>query len=219
MTVRSTGVSAAAPEALLPVLGSGRTGRGSSLLALALFCALLAAAAGPSPGAGVKGTPGPMHYEAENGLLSLDTQDAPLAEVLDAISASAGIEFIHSGLAGDAVTLAFERTPILDALKRLLSHRGYMIQMDPGTRRPARVWVLGRKSQALPEPSPAPPGDEERARREADRADAQALIELLAQEGLGDAETEHLIRALIEEDDGELLREIEAGLAADADRK
>ncbi len=163
-----------------------------------------------------------LRYQPESGVLTLNTKEAPLVEVLDEIAESVGIEFIHSGLSGDLVTLSFERLPIADALKRVLSHRGYMIQVDPDTGRPARVWVMARKSYIAPTPTPpsSPPAglsDEARERLEAERADAEALLDMLGQGGFGDEETERLIRALIEQEDKELLEELRSGL--DPNRK
>lgn len=175
-------------------------------------------------GSGSGSGPASLRYEPESGVLTLNTKEAPLAEVLDEIAESVGIEFIHSGLSGDLVTLSFERLPVADALKRVLSHRGYMIQVNPDTGRPARVWVMARKSYIPPTPTPpsSPPAgvpDEARERLEAERADAEALLDMLGQEGFGDEETERLIRALIEQEDKELLEELRSGLDPNRERE
>lgn len=141
--------------------------------------------------------------------LTLRADDRRLATVLDDISGATGIEFIHSGLKDDRVTVDFANVPLLEALKELLSHRSYLIQLDPDTRRPARIWVMARKSRGE---APA----ERQVRRiepeeEPERTETADLLDRLEKGDFTEEDTERIIRSVIEGEDPGILEELVTG--------
>jgi hypothetical protein len=129
--------------------------------------------------------------------------------MLEEISAAAGVEFIHSGLEDDSVQVDLRNVPLVEALKELLSHRSYLIQLDPATRRPARVWVMARKSRPagsfdrqVRRIEPVPPDHTDIAEETAQ------LLERIDTDEYTEADVERIILSVIEGEEPDLIEEL-----------
>lgn len=113
-------------------------------------------AAEPEPPRLKEGRPG-VALRVEDNHLTLETRDAPLKEVLLAISEAAGFEAALSGNLTAPVEASFSRLPVNEALNRLLrglTHAERYAPSEPGRtdRRVVETWVLGPRGPIVSSP-------------------------------------------------------------------
>ena len=94
--------------------------------------------------------PGDIQIELEDGLLSLETRDAPLYEVIHEIGELAGFKtiLVEDFSGSPQVNVIFKKIPVHDAVERLVSDKNRIIFYTPandetGRRIISKVWLLG----------------------------------------------------------------------------
>jgi hypothetical protein len=102
---------------------------------------LLAATAGTAIASG----PAPLDVSVGHGELTVDVQDVPLAEVLQAVAERAGVRVTVRGDFSTSITESFQGLPLEEGIRRLA--RGHSVAVTyTGPGAVAGIWVVARSS-------------------------------------------------------------------------
>lgn len=172
-----------------------------SAFALALLASILASnatfAEPPETGpAGVEAaTKSGIIYDVEQDRLTVQVDEMPLEEVLQAIGEAAEIEILMRARQDAVVSANIDQQPLAGALKELLGRRNFAMQQDPVTKRPTKVWLMSKVDTATLE----------RLRAAARTAPSEsALAEPVAVEGTSAADSARDMAKVAEEIRAEL---------------
>jgi hypothetical protein len=135
---------------------------------LALLLSWLITAGGLSAGEAVRKAPGQSERNArfiltvDENLVSLQATDASIKEVLEEIGRRMNIEVVARLPAEERMTLAFDKLPIAEAVKRFGKHVNYAV-LEDGSKRPGRVikiTIFSKREGAAPPSSASRPAEE-----------------------------------------------------------
>ena len=88
----------------------------------------------------------------EDGGLTVHVKGIALEKLLGEISRVSGLALVCYGSLEDHVSVTFERLPLEEALRRILSRKDYVLEYvsrsskhnQPGTLRPSRLWLFDK---------------------------------------------------------------------------
>jgi hypothetical protein len=129
-------------------------------------------------GEAARNAPGPSEPNArfvltvDESLVSLQATDASIKEVIEEIGRRMNIEVVARLPAEERMTLAFDRLPIAEAIRRFGKHVNYLV-LEDGARKSGKItkiMVFSKREGAAP-PSPAVRPTERMARPEPIRRD------------------------------------------------
>lgn len=97
-----------------------------------------------------------IEVSVDRGLLTLETRDAPLEDVLHAIAEHADFRVVIKGDHSMLVTWSFSDAPVADAVRRLLQTKKFVMSVAAGQVTELRTLGASVDSPILPARSPRP---------------------------------------------------------------
>lgn len=116
--------------------------------------------------------------EVRGNRLSLRTDEAPLAGLLERLATAGGITLLHRGAIDGRITVDLVDVSFEEAIRRLLREWNFVVLYDRSSDTPSVIHVLGRGGAGLASPTPGIPGAPGKAGDEVDVAGNASAITL-----------------------------------------